>query len=89
VFAAGVHLGFICRPVAWARELCQCCVYLHKNDMQLTHPLLPRQAVREKYERLLSAAPAAIVDCSSLFDGNKVIDVIENAVSKHSGRWFA
>ena len=48
----------------------------------------PRQAIGEKYERLLSAAPAVILDCSSLFDGRKVVDVIENAVSKHAGIYF-
>jgi len=43
-----------------------------------------REVAREKYERLLSAAPTATLDCSSLFDGQKAIEVIENAVSKHA-----
>ncbi len=47
---------------------------------------LPRQVVQNKYDRLMSAAPTATLDCSSLFDGKKAIEVIENAVSKHAGR---
>jgi hypothetical protein len=50
---------------------------------------LPRQVVGEKHERLLSAALAATLDCSGLFDGKKAVQVIENAVSKHAGRVFA
>ena len=55
-----------------------------------SHPICPspRQVIREKFERLLSAAPTATLDCSSLFDGKKAIEVIERAVSKHAGRAF-
>jgi hypothetical protein len=55
-----------------------------------SHPIcpLPRQFIREKYERLLSAAPTATLDCSSLFDGKRAIEVIERAVSKRAGRAF-
>jgi hypothetical protein len=55
-----------------------------------SHPICPspRQVIREKYERLLSAAPTATLDCSSLFDGKRAIEVIERAVSKHAGRAF-
>ncbi len=44
--------------------------------------------VQEKYERLLSAAPTATLDCSRLFNGMKAIECIDNAVSKHAGRAF-
>ena len=39
----------------------------------------------EKYKRLMSAAPGSTLDCSGLFDGKKLIDVIEKAASNHAG----
>ena len=79
------HLREVCMhccPATWAHEFGKffiCNFAVHNIP-------LPRQVAREKYERLLSAAPTATLDCSSLFDGQKAIEVIENAVSKHAGR---
>jgi hypothetical protein len=70
------------------RHLRQVCIrLLHLLLCGLQFPIfpMPRQAIREKYERLLSAAPSATLDCSSLFDGNRAMEVIERAVSQHAG----
>jgi hypothetical protein len=50
-----------------------------------THAFFTCQA-EAKYKSLMAAAPGSTLDCSGLFDGKKLIDVIENAASNHSGR---
>ena len=77
----GMPFSSIC-----ARFASVCCAFFCAPCS--SHPICPspRQVIREKYERLLSAAPTATLDCSSLFDGKRAIEVIERAVSKHAGR---
>ena len=73
------------------KHLRQVCIRLLRLLLRgLQFPIFPspRQVIREKYERLLSAAPSATLDCSNLFDGKRAIEVIERAVSKHAGRAF-
>jgi hypothetical protein len=49
---------------------------------------LQKQQIQEKYERLLSATPAPVLDCSSLCDPMMALSVIESAVAKHKGKSF-
>ena len=46
---------------------------------------LPVQAARNKHERLMSAAPAATLDCSALWDHRLVLSAISNAAAKYAG----
>jgi hypothetical protein len=46
---------------------------------------LPFQAARNKHERLMSAAPAATLDCSALWDHRRVLSAVSNAAAKHAG----
>ena len=46
---------------------------------------LPFQAARNKHERLMSAAPAATLDCSALWDHRLVLSAVSNAAAKHAG----
>jgi hypothetical protein len=46
---------------------------------------LPFQAARNKHERLMSAAPAATLDCSALWDHRLVLSAISNAAAKYAG----
>ena len=73
------------------RHLRQVCIRLLRLLLRgLQFPIFPspRQVIREKYERLLSAAPSATLDCSGLFDGKRAMEVIERAVSQHAGGAF-
>jgi hypothetical protein len=70
------------------RHLRQVCIHLLRLLLRgLQFPIFPspRQVIRGKYERLLSAAPSATLDCSGLFDGKRAMEVIERAVSQHAG----
>ena len=70
------------------KHLRQVCIRLLRLLLRgLQFPIFPspRQVIREKYERLLSAAPSATLDCSGLFDGKRAIEVIERAVLQHAG----
>ena len=70
------------------KHLRQVCIRLLRLLLRgLQFPIFPspRQVIREKYERLLSAAPSATLDCSSLFDGKRAMEVIERAVLQHAG----
>ena len=70
------------------KHLRQVCIRLMRLLLRgLQFPIFPspRQVIREKYERLLSAAPSATLDCSGLFDGKRAMEVIERAVLQHAG----
>jgi hypothetical protein len=70
------------------KHLRQVCIRLLRLLLRgLQFPIFPspRQVIREKYERLLSAEPSATLDCSGLFDGKRAMEVIERAVSQHAG----
>jgi hypothetical protein len=46
---------------------------------------LPFQAARNKYERLMAAAPAATLDCNALWDHHLLLSAVSNAAAKHAG----
>ena len=74
--------------LAVLKHLRQVCIRLLRLLLRgLQFPIFPspRQVIREKYERLLSAAPSATLDCSGLFDGKRAMEVIERAVLQHAG----
>ena len=48
-------------------------------------PSLPPQVIGAKLERLLAAAPAATLDCSQLFDAQRLLSAIAHAATKHAG----
>ena len=70
------------------RQVCIRLLCLLLRGLQFPIRPSPRQVIREKYERLLSAAPSAALDCSGLFDGKRAMEVIERAVSQHAGGAF-
>ena len=45
----------------------------------------PPQVIGAKLERLLAAAPAATLDCSHLFDAQRLLSAIAHAATKHAG----
>jgi hypothetical protein len=49
---------------------------------------LPFQAARNKYERLMSAAPAATLDCSSLWDHRLLLSAVSNAADQNAGSFL-
>jgi hypothetical protein len=67
------------------RQVCIRLLRLLLHGLQFPIFPSPRQVIRKKYERLLSAAPSATLDCSGLFDGKRAMEVIERAVSQHAG----
>ena len=48
-------------------------------------PSSPLQVIGAKLERLLAAAPAATLDCSHLFDPQRLLSAIAHAATKHAG----
>ena len=48
-------------------------------------PSSPPQVISAKFERLLAAAPAATLDCSHLFDAQRLLSAIAHAATKHAG----
>ena len=70
------------------RKVCIGCDFSSAYLLGIHAFLSPCQVAEEKYERLMSAAPAATLDCSGLFDGTKAIKVIEQAATKHAGSYL-
>ena len=55
-------------------------------EKEWTHMLQHmREIIGAKLERLLAAAPAATLDCSHLFDAQRLLSVIAHAATKHAG----
>jgi hypothetical protein len=46
---------------------------------------LPCQAIRNKNERLMSASPAAKLDCYALQDHQLLLSAVSYAAAKHAG----
>ena len=45
---------------------------------------LPCQVVRNKYDRLMSAAPVATLDCSVLWVHQLLLSAVSHAAAKHA-----
>ena len=48
-------------------------------------PFQAQQAARNKHERLMSAAPAATLDCSALWDHRLLLSAVSNAAAQNAG----
>ena len=67
-------------PTVEMRSAVVCCLF---HIFRL--PFQAQQAARNKHERLMSAAPAATLDCSALWDHRLVLSAVSNAAAKHAG----